>query len=86
MKIYTDFNEKKVKINVDEILSRKRSFSQKYLKFLDENKNKIFTAEYYSRIGKSPSKYFYTLKEDDSDIKWIFTADDFILIEGNDGN
>lgn len=81
-----DFNGKRVKLDIEKILSRKRSFSEKYKNFLNENKDNIFTAEYYSRIGRSPSKYFYTLKEDDSDIKWIFTADDFILIEGNDSN
>lgn len=79
-----DFNNKKVMLDIEKILSKKRSFSQKYLKFLNENRNKIFTAEYYSRINRSPSKYFYTLREDNSEVKWIFTSDDFILIEGGE--
>lgn len=79
-----DFNNKKVKLDVEKIFSRKRSFSEKYTKFLNENKNRIFTAEYYSRINKKPTGYFYTLKEDTSEVKWIFTSDDFILIEGGE--
>lgn len=81
-----DFNNKKVKLNVEKIFSRKRSFSEKYKKFLNENKEKIFTAEYYSRINHNPSGYFYTLKEDDSEVKWIFTSDDFIIIKGDGEN
>lgn len=81
-----DFNGKRVKLDIEKILSRKRSFSEKYKNFLNENKDNIFTAEYYSRINHNPSGYFYTLKEDKSDIKWIFTSDDFILIDGGDNN
>lgn len=74
-----DYNNKKVKINVAEILSRKRGFSKKYITFLLNNENTVFTAETYSRRGVKKNDYYYTLKEDDTGVKWIFTADDFIL-------
>lgn len=65
-----------------EIFSRKRGFSKKYITFLLKNENTVFTAEAYSRRGVKINDYYYTLKEDDTDVKWIFTADDFILAEG----
>lgn len=64
-----------------EIFSRKRGFSKKYITFLLKNENTVFTAEAYSRRGAKINDYYYTLKEDDTDVKWIFTADDFILAE-----
>ena len=58
----------KVKINVDRIYETFNP-AKKFKYFIEENRDKIFTAVPYSRTA---STTFYTLKEDKQDPPWIF--------------
>lgn len=66
---------KKVKINVDKILERKNS--ERFINFLNGSRDKVFTAildvnNHYTMM--------YTLKEDTSEVKWLFWVEDLILM------
>jgi hypothetical protein len=75
----TNIDGKKVKIDIGKILNRKRSFSKKYIKFLNYAKDKTFTAreEIFGKI----TGILYTLEEDPSEVKWLFYNDDLIVVE-----
>lgn len=70
-----NINGKKVKINVDKILERKNS--ERFIKFLNSSRDKVFTA-----ILDVDNHYtmMYTLKEDTSEVKWLFWLEDLILM------
>lgn len=72
---FQNIDGKKVKINVDKILERKNS--ERFINFLNSSKDKIFTA-----ILDVDNHYtmMYTLKEDTSEIKWLFWVEDLILV------
>lgn len=76
---YEDISNKKVKVNVDRILGRDPNLSKRYLKFLEENKDNVFTAEL--SIKWSAKNYFYVLKEDPTVPKWLFPLDDLIVLD-----
>lgn len=72
---FQNIDGKKVKINVDKILERKSS--ERFVKFLNSSRDKVFTAildvnNHYTMM--------YTLKEDTSEVKWLFWVEDLILI------
>lgn len=69
----------KVKIDVKKIYD---SFtpSDRFKKFIEENKDKVFTAIEYAR-NKSVGCVFYTLKEDKQDPPWIFNGIYLIKID-----
>lgn len=73
-------NGKKVQINVDKILSRKLSVSDRFRKFLLKNKDNVFTAV-DARNGTKFTGTMYELAEDDSPVKWLFYTDDLIVKE-----
>lgn len=54
-----DFSGNKAMLNVNKIKKRKKELSQKYLNFIEENKNKKFTIKSYN--GNTD---MYTLGED----------------------
>ena len=64
----------KVKINVNKIYETFTP-AKKFQDFLEENKDKVFTAVLYS---KTVSSTFYTLKEDKQNPPWMY---DGILLE-----
>ena len=69
----------KVKINISHIRKNKdyKKFSNKYINFLNENKNKIFTIERPS--GRLNSwKNIWSFTEDVSDPKWCFYESDLV--------
>ena len=72
---------KKVKLDVDKILSRKLSISDRFRKFLLNNKDVVFTAIDTKR-GTKFTGIAYELAEDNSPAKWLFYADDLIAVEG----
>lgn len=74
------FDGKKVQINVDRILSRKLSISDRFRKFLLKNKDCVFTAV-DTQKGTKFTGAMYELAEDDSPVKWLFYADDLIVKE-----
>ena len=73
-------NSKKVQIDVDKILSRKLSVSDRFRKFLLKNKDYVFTAV-DTQKGTKFTGIMYELAEDDSPVKWLFYAEDLIVKE-----
>ncbi len=70
-------HNKKVKIKVDDIIKREESPSEIYLtetflKFINDNKDKVFTAQEEEKYN-----FFYSLKENDD---WIFFETDLELV------
>lgn len=66
----------KVKLKYDQIIKKKDQLSEKYLTWLEENKNKTFTFEPY---GDNPSGTRGTFEEDETNPKWIFSVTDLIF-------
>lgn len=71
---------KMVQIDVDKILSRKLSISDRFRKFLLKNKNCVFTAV-DTHKGTKFTGIMYELAEDDSPVKWLFYSEDLIVKE-----
>ena len=71
-----NINGKKVKINVDKF--KDRNLSNRFKRFIEDNKDKVFTA-----ILDIDNKYtcMYILKEDESEVKWLFFVDDLVILE-----
>lgn len=67
---------KPVKIKVDQILDTKNKLSNKYIEFINENKERVFIAK---KDGKHPKGVLYTFEEDDT---WLFWEDDLEIVEG----
>ena len=71
----------KVKINISRIRKNKdyKKFSNKYINFLNENKDKTFTIE--RPTGRLNSwKNIWSLTEDMSDPKWCFYESDLVRV------
>ena len=60
-------HNKKVKIIPESYTERRDVYSSKFLQFIEENQDKIFTAK---KDKKYENGEFYTLKE--SEINWCF--------------
>lgn len=74
-----NFTGRKVKINVDKIIDRvKDKMLPKYKEFLENNKNKIFTAQ---ATKNTVEPELYTLLEDNSKPKWTFWCEDLIVLK-----
>lgn len=71
--------KQKVKINYKRIASEKDYLKRqkKYRKFLEENKNKVFTVEY---DRNHPDGKMVCLEEDTTEPKWLFTSYDLIPV------
>lgn len=71
--------KQKVKINYKRIVSEKDYLKRqkKYRKFLEENKNKVFTVEYNRN---HPDGKMVCLEEDTTEPKWLFTSYDLIPV------
>lgn len=69
----------KVKLKADKILNRKIGRNEKYLDFVERNKDTIFTLEDL----KNPSPIVFTFKEcdDANEIKWHFNEDELEKVE-----
>lgn len=66
-------NGKTVKINTDKILEKHNS--TKFIKFVEDNKDKVFTALLYGNYTQ-----MYVLDEDISTPKWLFFENDLIEV------
>lgn len=75
-----NYDEKKVKINVDRIMNRKMPISNKFKNFISRNKDNVFTA-LDTKNGTKFTGLIYELKEDNSPVKWLFYQEDLILVE-----
>lgn len=65
------------KINVEQIKSRNSKLSKTYIEFLDSNRDKIFTVELDAENNYT---IMYNLKEDLSEVKWLFWEGDLEFI------
>ena len=68
----------KVKLKTEQILKKKKELSEKYIQFVEDNKGNILTVE------RDPSKpedaQVVCLKEDTSEIKWLFHYSDLEIV------
>ena len=69
--IFDNLNGKKVKINVNNYLKNKKAHNKNFLKFIEDSKDKVFTA-------KTHKNDIYELEGVDF---WLFNASDLIVVE-----
>ena len=65
-----------VRLDVDKITARD-NLSERFRTFVTEHKRDIFTVEQ----STTDYKYIVTLAEDDTEPKWLWHADDLIVVE-----
>ena len=75
---YTFKDGDKVKINVDNYANKKDIYTTKSLKFIDENRDTVFTIKRY----KSNTS-FWVLEEEPM---WIIHEDNLIIVDKNRDN
>lgn len=70
----------KVKLNYEVIVNdiNYKTKTIKYKNFIEENKETVFTVEYDQKYKKNP--WLVCLKEDITQPKWLFIANDLIKI------
>lgn len=71
----------KVKINYDRIMKHKDELSDKYIEWITEHKDKIFTCEKDETLSDTDTRV--QLAEDTNDVKWLFHTSDLILVDEN---
>lgn len=69
----TKLNNKKVKLNADKILQDKARANPKFIDFIKNNRNTVFTA-----ITDKKMNTMYTFKEDST---WLFLEDDLVEVK-----
>lgn len=67
-----------VKLKAEQILSKKEELSEKYIKWIEDNKEKVFTCEKDPNLPDDSKRV--VLKEDENDPKWIFHVNDLELV------
>ena len=76
----TTYNEVRDLIGKKVIISNNYSKgNNKRNKWVEQNRNKIFTLENDSKFPNS--KFIYSLKEDETRPKWLFTIKELIILE-----
>lgn len=73
-----NFSGRKVKINVEKIKKRQKKMLPNYQEFIENNIDKVFTAQ-ATKNTQEPE--LYTLIEDKSKPKWVFWAEDLIVLK-----
>ena len=68
----------KVRLKVDQILEKKDELSERYIEFVEENKDKILTVERDPEKGEDAQ--VVCLKEDTNEVKWLFHYTDLELV------
>lgn len=68
----------KVKLKVDRILEKKNELSERYIQFIEENKDKVLTVE--RDPNKDDEAQVVCLKEDPNEVKWLFHYSDLELV------
>ena len=71
----------KVKISIENIIKRIGKPSSKFEQFLNDNCMNVFTSELI--VDRSDLK-LYTLKEDNTNPKWVFFEEDLIFLDKED--
>lgn len=67
-----------VKLKADQILSKKEELSDKYIKWIEKNRDKVFTCEKDPNLPDDSKRV--VLKEDENNPKWIFHVNDLELV------
>lgn len=67
-----------VKLKADQILSKKEELSEKYIQWIENNRDKIFTCEKDPTMGNDSKRV--VLKEDENNPKWLFHVNDLELV------
>ena len=68
----------KVKLKVDQILEKREELSEKYIQFIEENRDKILTVE--RDPNKDEEAQVVCLQEDPNEVKWLFHYTDLELV------
>jgi hypothetical protein len=71
----------KVKINYDRIMKHKDELSDKYIEWITEHKDEIFTCEKDESLSDTDTRV--QLAEDTNEVKWLFHTSDLILVDEN---
>lgn len=67
-----------VRLKADQILEKRNELSEKYIQWVEENRNKIFTCEKDHTLPEDSKRV--VLKEDTNNPKWIFHVNDLELV------
>lgn len=67
-----------VKLKADRILDKKQELSETYIKWVEDNRDKVFTCEKDPSLGDDSKRV--VLKEDETEPKWIFHVSDLELV------
>lgn len=70
-----------VKINYDKVMEHKDELSERYISWITEHKNDIFTCEKDTTLPDNSHRV--QLKEDSNEVKWLFNTSDLILVDEN---
>lgn len=68
----------KVKLKVDKILKRREELSEKFISWVEEHKDDVFTCERDPSLPNDTKRAVF--KEDDSEVKWTFHVSDLDLV------
>lgn len=69
----------KVKLKADEILERKEELTDKFINWVEEHRNDIFTCERDPSLPDDTKRVVF--KEDTTDPKWLFHVTDLTLAD-----
>lgn len=67
-----------VKLKADRILEKKTELSENYIKWVEDNRDKVFTCEKDPSLVNDSKRV--VLKEDTTEPKWIFHVSDLELV------
>lgn len=67
-----------VKLKADQILSKKEELSDSYIKWVEDNRDRIFTCEKDPTLNNDSKRV--VLKEDENEPKWLFHVNDLELV------
>ena len=68
----------KVRLKADQILEKREELSERYIEFVEENRDKILTVERDPEKGEDAQ--VVCLKEDTNEVKWLFHYTDLELV------
>lgn len=68
----------KVRLKTDKILERKEELSERYIDWVEEHKNDVFTCERDPDFPDDSKRVVF--KEDENEVKWSFHVTDLELV------
>ena len=68
----------KVKLKAEQILEKREELSEKYIQFVEDNRDKILTVQ--RDPEKDDDAQVVCLKEDPNEVKWLFHYNDLELV------